>query len=330
MTTANDLLKIAQAEVGYSRWTDPEPGTKYGRWYEKEVDKNPNNYNFGGSGVAYCAMFVSWCLYQSRVTCKGLPNAYCPSIHNHEHLKPEELRRGDVVTFDWQDDGTDDHVGFVVSNDGRNITTIEGNTNNGKVCNRTRPYSTICGGIRPNYDGNSSPQPVTKPATSEVSSSKWPCKGWKGSEVTRLQKALVTLGYSVGSAGVDGDFGKDTDDAVRKFQRDNGLEDDGIVGTQTQAKLYGSSNKTSYTPGEYTLIVDLVCVRTGAGRNNRQKTKKELTADGQKHSNENGCLRKGTNVTVQEVSMVGSDAWGRIPSGWIALNYKGSAFVRKR
>ena len=329
MPTANNLIKIAQTEVGYSRWTDSEPGTKYGRWYEKEVDKNPNNYNYGGNGVAYCAMFVSWCLDQARVSCEGLPNAYCPSIHHHEYLKPSELRKGDVVTFDWEDDGTDDHVGFVVSNDGKNITTIEGNTNNGKVCNRTRAYSTICGGIRPNYDGVVS-QPVTRPATSEVNSSAYPCRGWKGSEVTKLQKALVALGYSVGSAGIDGDFGKDTDSAVHKFQQDNSLEADGIVGPKTQAKLYGSANKARYTPGEYTLIVDLVRVRDGAGTNTRQKAKRELTVDGQKHANENGCLYKGTNVTVSEVQMVGADTWGRIPSGWIALNYKGSAFVRKR
>ena len=25
---ANDVLKIARGEIGYSRWTDPQPGTK--------------------------------------------------------------------------------------------------------------------------------------------------------------------------------------------------------------------------------------------------------------------------------------------------------------
>lgn len=330
MPTANDLIKVAQAEVGYSRWTDPETGTKYGRWYEANVDKNPNNYDFGGNGVAYCAMFVSWCLNKAGVTCKGFPGAYCPSIHHKQHLTASQLRRGDIVLFDWNDDGTDDHVGIVLSNDGKNITTIEGNTNNGKVCNRTRAYNTICGGIRPNYDGQTASSVTSGAQAQEVADSKCPCKGWKGSEVTKLQKALVALGYSVGFASIDGDFGKDTDSAVRKFQQDNGLEADGIVGPKTQAKLYGSANKARYTPGEYTLIVDLVRVRDGAGTNTRQKAKRELTVDGQKHANENGCLYKGTNVTVSEVQMVGADTWGRIPSGWIALNYKSIAFVRKR
>ena len=60
MATAQDLIELARGEVGYSRWDDPLPGTKYGRWYEEQVDKDPDNYDFGASGVAYCAMFVSW------------------------------------------------------------------------------------------------------------------------------------------------------------------------------------------------------------------------------------------------------------------------------
>ena len=36
---------------------------------------------------------------------------------------------------------------------------------------------------------------------------------------------------------IDGDFGKDTDAAVRKFQKDKGLAVDGIVGDNTKAKL---------------------------------------------------------------------------------------------
>ena len=33
MATASEVLRIAAGEIGYSRWTDPQPGTKYGRWY---------------------------------------------------------------------------------------------------------------------------------------------------------------------------------------------------------------------------------------------------------------------------------------------------------
>ena len=61
-------------------------------------------------------------------------------------------------------------------------------------------------------------------STASLASSKYPCKGWTGEEVKRIQRALEAKGYSVGTAGVDGDFGSATDAAVRKFQRKYTLE----------------------------------------------------------------------------------------------------------
>ena len=157
MATASDVLRIARAEVGYCRYDDPERGTKYGRWYESEVD-GPGGYDYGANGVAYCAMFASWVLAQAGVECAGMPGAYCPSIHHSQTLAAAQLRPGDLVLFDWEDDGTDDHIGIVASNDaaGKRIATIEGNTSGGRVAERTRAYSTVCGGIRPAYDGQTS------------------------------------------------------------------------------------------------------------------------------------------------------------------------------
>lgn len=58
-------------------------------------------------------------------------------------------------------------------------------------------------------------------------------RGSRGSEVILLQECLVNLGYSIGSAGVDGIFGPATDAAVRQFQNDKRLVVDGIVGPMT-------------------------------------------------------------------------------------------------
>ena len=58
-------------------------------------------------------------------------------------------------------------------------------------------------------------------------------RGSKGKWVTLLQTKLIQHGYSCGSTGADGDFGKNTEAAVKAFQRDNGLKDDGIVGSDT-------------------------------------------------------------------------------------------------
>lgn len=157
MATASDVLRIARAEVGYCRYDDPERGTKYGRWYESEVDC-PGGYDYGANGVAYCAMFASWVLAKAGVECAGMPGAYCPSIHHSQTLAASQLKPGDLVLFDWDNDNTDDHIGIVASNDAaaKTIRTIEGNTSGGRVAERTRAYSTVCGGIRPAYDGQTS------------------------------------------------------------------------------------------------------------------------------------------------------------------------------
>jgi hypothetical protein len=59
--------------------------------------------------------------------------------------------------------------------------------------------------------------------------------GHQGRAVTRLQRALGAAG--VFDERVDGSFGKDTEAAVRAFQRSAGLEDDGVVGRRTWAAL---------------------------------------------------------------------------------------------
>lgn len=59
-------------------------------------------------------------------------------------------------------------------------------------------------------------------------------KGASGKDVEQLQQLLCQRGYKI---GVDGIFGKATDEAVRKFQEDNGLTADGIVGQQTWEML---------------------------------------------------------------------------------------------
>ena len=60
-------------------------------------------------------------------------------------------------------------------------------------------------------------------------------KGDSGSAVRSLQSRLNALGYNCGA--VDGIFGNRTRDAVRAFQRDAGLDDDGIAGPKTLAAL---------------------------------------------------------------------------------------------
>ncbi|MEU6259368.1 protein kinase [Streptomyces sp. NPDC047043] len=61
--------------------------------------------------------------------------------------------------------------------------------------------------------------------------------GDSGKRVQQVQCMLTKRGYSVGSTGVDGEFGPDTETAVRAFQTDRGLNADGIVAHDTWGAL---------------------------------------------------------------------------------------------
>lgn len=81
-------------------------------------------------------------------------------------------------------------------------------------------------------------------------------KGSTGSAVKTMQKMLIACGYSCGSYGADGDFGKATLAALKAFQKAAGLDVDGIYGPASKAALEkaykGLSGTTSTTDGTAT------------------------------------------------------------------------------
>ena len=92
-------------------------------------------YGFGGH-VAWCACFVSWCenelgyLSQNKgpkfaVTTDGI-NWF--KARNQWHDGSETPKAGDLVFFDWEQNGWDDHVGIVAGTSDDRIYTIEGNS----------------------------------------------------------------------------------------------------------------------------------------------------------------------------------------------------------
>jgi len=62
-------------------------------------------------------------------------------------------------------------------------------------------------------------------------------RGDKGVYVTLLQTQLINRGYDLGKWGADGSYGAATEAAVRAFQRDAGLTEDGICGPKTWAAI---------------------------------------------------------------------------------------------
>ena len=128
-----DLVTVAESQLGYQEskqniaWTGEFEGghyNRYGAWY---------GYPYG----AWCAMFVSFCLYYA-----GIPSDVFPydsgTINWVDTLKTlgmfgdaetYEPVPGDIVFFDY-DNGRADHVGIVRKVDGDTLYTIEGNRTN--------------------------------------------------------------------------------------------------------------------------------------------------------------------------------------------------------
>lgn len=143
---------------------------------------------------------------------------------------------GDIVFFDWgRSDSISaiDHVGVVekVLGGGR-VQTIEGNTGNA-VKRRVRSADVIAGYGRPAYK----PYKWNGKAPSGEPELK---RGDTGDRVRDLQSALLKAGERLPEYGVDGDFGAETEAAVRSFQSKHPDEVDrvtGRYGPQTAAAL---------------------------------------------------------------------------------------------
>lgn len=271
MATANSVLKIAAGEIGYNRWNDPNPGTKYGRWYA-ELTKSPY---FGQSGVPYCAMFVAWCLAQAGQSCSGMPTAAVVTAYNGAknaglvRANKQDAQPGDLVCFNWGDGGSAyDHIGFVEKNCGTYIQTIEGNTtsgmsgsqgNGGGVYRRTRNWGVVQAIIRVPYDGQATPAPTpSAPSTSTTTTTS-----------TKL--------------AVDGQVGPAT---VREWQRQRGTTVDGVISGQSTSDkaAHQNINAIQYGSGGSQLVRSVQSFLTARGY--------KVTAD--------GYLGKKTVTAIQQ------------------------------
>ena len=94
-------------------------------------------YGFS-SRVEWCACFVSWCYGQMGLSeprfagCEWQGVPWFQSRGQWGARGYENIAPGDAIFFDWDGDGTADHVGLVIGTDGRRVYTVEGNS--GDAC----------------------------------------------------------------------------------------------------------------------------------------------------------------------------------------------------
>lgn len=114
----SNVVDIALSQVGNIG------GEPYWRWY---------GFN---SRIEWCAVFVSWVYNQAGYlniavpkfsTChtQGVPWFKTFGLWREKGYVPKS---GDIIFFDWEQDGHTDHVGIVEKSDGKDIYTIEGNS----------------------------------------------------------------------------------------------------------------------------------------------------------------------------------------------------------
>lgn len=131
--TANDIVKIAKAQIGTKESPSGSNNVKYNTWYYGHAVK--------GSGYPWCAVFVSWCANQAGVSTAKIPKtASVTNLLQFFKNKGRYIKKGnykpkpgDIMI---QKANGASHTGIVISSTSTTFTTIEGNTSN-KVGQRT-------------------------------------------------------------------------------------------------------------------------------------------------------------------------------------------------
>lgn len=75
-------------------------------------------------------------------------------------------------------------------------------------------------------------------------------RGMKGADVRELQEELLSLGYPLEQYGADGEFGRETEHAVRMLQRAAGVKQDGQYGPDAHAALMRARAEMEAQTGE--------------------------------------------------------------------------------
>ena len=208
-----------------------EMTVKYGaRWIGKHVADCSGLFTWAFKKLGGYMYHGSDTMFRKYTTVKG-------ELSKGNRTDGQWLKPGTAV-FTWKEkEKKYGHVGLYVG-DGK-VIEAKGTKEGVVKSNVSETRWTHWGELKGvNYSDAPTPTPETKPTLR---------KGDKGKYVTLAQTELINKGYSCGSTGADGDFGKNTEAAVKAFQKDHGLTVDGVIGQKTWYALDGAEPAILYT-----------------------------------------------------------------------------------
>ena len=302
MATVNELLNQARAWIG----------KKESNGSHKEIIDVYNGHKPLARGYkvkytdSWCATFISALAIKCNCTDIIPTEASCGKMielfknigcwQEDGNVTPNP---GDIIFYDWdKKDGWPEHVGIVESVSGNQITVIEGNKSDA-VARRTIAVgnASIRGYGVPKYSGSNS-----QSTPSEVNY-KVRVNTPSGVNCRNAPNGAKVKAYANG-----------TELTISKEENGWGFTGEGWVSLQ-YCKVQDS---VAQNLGTYEVIASDLSVRTGPGTNYPRKTYAELSTDAKKHDyDRDGCLNKGTRVTVKEWK----NGFARIPSGWVSGDY---------
>lgn len=237
---------------------------------KSDIGKSRDEVGCAGD-YAWCAAWVSSVLNRAGVG-EGVTSTSCTMMQwamgqNLNWYEPIGFPEpGDILFFDWdhkQEELPLDHVGIVLAFDNDTLQITYANGNGSSEHYVTKQYINLeakdsegrllvaywmryIGDLneRPAEDDDKEPEkepedkPEEMPVKEVVLKVRQLRKGMVGGDVKTLQRLLFADGYSVGQCGDDGEFGNDTENAVKKYQRDHDLDPDGIAGVLTLTALW--------------------------------------------------------------------------------------------
>ena len=270
---ASKAVDWAQSQVGVSERKNPGTVKGYSR----------------GKWQAWCADFVSTALKKGGGSPFGHQSSVQGILNwgkgNKGHFmsagqagkQPGALRKGDIAV--WKQNGKS-HVGLVTGvNKNGTFNTVEGNTSDA-VRNRTHSFKNrqLTGFVRPHGKfGEAAPDAADQaaaagkngqqPGAGQQNQGTQPAQGVEGQpklelgrgqflsqrhnkrgpKVKQLQEMLNASGANLKTDGV---IGPKTSAAIKKFQKQKGLDVDGIVGPKTLAALNGGAQQGAQNGGQ--------------------------------------------------------------------------------